>query len=480
MNKNSFGKKGLVSAVIFLFMGMSVISSTGTVVEKESTMPIFYDGDTLYVGGSGPNNYTTIQNAINDANNGYIVFVYNGTYNEQVFVNKRIKLIGENREDTIIYRENGTLCVAVSGVELSGFTIGESHGIQIFPDVNNSNIHGNIITQTNRFGITVLGSHNTISGNIITNNYGRGVQLANMVCNIINNTVINNTIINNEGDGIFAIGGSNNILQGNTIKNCISGISLMYETEIYIINNLIQDIGTGLSIYESSDNTFIGNIIENSSSGIRLSYSSCRNKISNNYINNSEKAGILLGGFVGGDCTNNIITNNSVFRSGWSGILLEWRTDSNIVSGNTLSNNENSGIGIWDSNNNQVTGNLIVSNNHYGIFLLDDSNYNNISRNYIVSNNLGINISNSQRNEITFNTFLNNRKNAFFNGKVFFNRWKSNFWNRTHLLPKPIFGYITILNGIIVPWLNFDWNPAQEPYIGKAPNYRNFLIYEWS
>ena len=34
------------------------------------------DGDTLYVGGDGPNNYTTIQSAIDDAVDGNTVFVY--------------------------------------------------------------------------------------------------------------------------------------------------------------------------------------------------------------------------------------------------------------------------------------------------------------------------------------------------------------------------------------------------------------------
>ena len=42
-------------------------------------MPISND-NTLYVGGSGEGNYTKIQDAIDDASDGDIVFVYNGTY----------------------------------------------------------------------------------------------------------------------------------------------------------------------------------------------------------------------------------------------------------------------------------------------------------------------------------------------------------------------------------------------------------------
>lgn len=42
----------------------------------------------LYVGGSGKGNYTSIQDAINDAKDGYIIYVYPGYYNENIVINK--------------------------------------------------------------------------------------------------------------------------------------------------------------------------------------------------------------------------------------------------------------------------------------------------------------------------------------------------------------------------------------------------------
>lgn len=42
------------------------------------------EGKTLYVGGSGPGNYTTIQSAINESSNGDTVFVYSGIYYDNV------------------------------------------------------------------------------------------------------------------------------------------------------------------------------------------------------------------------------------------------------------------------------------------------------------------------------------------------------------------------------------------------------------
>jgi len=43
------------------------------------------------------------------------------------------------------------------------------------------------------------------------------------------------------------------------------------------------------------------------------------------------------------------------------------------------------------------------------------------------------------------------------------NHWDSNYWDKwIGFGPKLIFGRIG-LNGLI-PWVNFDWHPAEEPY----------------
>jgi len=50
------------------------------VISTDKTNPGYFNenGNTLYVGGSGPNNYTKIQDAIDNASNGDTVFVYSG------------------------------------------------------------------------------------------------------------------------------------------------------------------------------------------------------------------------------------------------------------------------------------------------------------------------------------------------------------------------------------------------------------------
>ena len=85
-------KKFLAIGIMLLFIGMTISSATGFYLEKQSTFTVL-NGNTLYVGGSGPGNYTKIQDAIDNASDGDTVFVYNGTYYENVVINKSIDLI---------------------------------------------------------------------------------------------------------------------------------------------------------------------------------------------------------------------------------------------------------------------------------------------------------------------------------------------------------------------------------------------------
>ena len=124
----------------------------------------------LYVGGTGPNNYTTITDAVSNANNGDTIYVYPGSYTEHLTINKEIILLGENRENTLIDggASNNVIKITANNVTVSGFTL---H-------------HGSI-------GIYSINAENhTITNNKMLNNW-EGVGLLN-----IDNAIISYCLIN--------------------------------------------------------------------------------------------------------------------------------------------------------------------------------------------------------------------------------------------------------------------------------------------
>jgi len=65
------GKKLLIVAVIVAILVFYTVNAykNGKIIRKGN-------GKTLYVGGSGPNNYSSIQKAINFAEPGDTIFIY--------------------------------------------------------------------------------------------------------------------------------------------------------------------------------------------------------------------------------------------------------------------------------------------------------------------------------------------------------------------------------------------------------------------
>ena len=107
--ENLMKRKILIVGIILLFIGMSIIPSIAQDVKKP--LPTS-SGNWLYVGGNGPGNYTRIQDAVDHASDGGTVFVYSGIYSDFsldylacVYIDKRINLVGEDKNTTII---NGT------------------------------------------------------------------------------------------------------------------------------------------------------------------------------------------------------------------------------------------------------------------------------------------------------------------------------------------------------------------------------------
>lgn len=201
-----------------------------------------------------PNDYTTIQEAIDNASEGDTIFVKRGVYVENPVVNKLVSLIGEDRDSTVIDVTAG-LKVQSNNVTIAGFTIYDGYdGISLA--TNYCNISGNKITNTTH-GIVVFGYENSISGNIFESiGLSSAIQL-----NFANKNMISGNYIVSCVEGIQIWQNSNNnTIRENTITNCQdTAISFQYSNDNVIVGNNISLSGLGTSIYGSNNNSIANN-----------------------------------------------------------------------------------------------------------------------------------------------------------------------------------------------------------------------------
>lgn len=292
-------RKGLAVGIIILFIGTAIIPSAAQNTEKSLMTS---RGTWLYVGGSGPGNYTKIQGAIDNASDGDTVFVYHHSmpYYENILVDKSIRLIGEDRNTTIIDGNgirNVTLITA-DNVIISGFTLQHS---------GDYNLYG-----YSDSGVFLLSNGNSINGNIIKDN-------RNGICtrNSKNNTIVHNVISNHSYDGIELLNSPNNRFENNTIAHSVAGIDVENGNENTIVDNVfINCLIISIYFYYCNDNCISHNTIIKNKVSLPSNIGYCsvwmsnsnNNLISENtFVNKITNAHNMMIT----DCFNNTIVRNN-------------------------------------------------------------------------------------------------------------------------------------------------------------------------
>jgi len=253
-------KKCFPIGIIFLLLTMSftsnfyILKSKGFTVDSDDIKPI---GQIWYVGGTGQNNFTRIQDAIDNASDGDTVFVFSGVYSDffpngqwgySILINKEITLIGENKYNTIINGNGQRDVVRITShrVNIKGFTIQNSGGvlyggIKVVDYYGMITIQDNIIKNNSNGIYLFLNAEIIIKNNIIEKNTN-GVYIFDVRwCTVINNIISNNT------NGIYHIYGSTD------------GI----EPENEIFENIIRDNVIGLKCDNSRNFVRFNNFINN-------------------------------------------------------------------------------------------------------------------------------------------------------------------------------------------------------------------------
>jgi len=409
----------MIGLILMLITNFSIQSSSLKTIDQSSMT--MCNGNNFYVGGNGPGNYTKIQDALDDTNDGDTVFVYNGIYNEKLWIYNKINLIGEDSNTTIIDGKNfsnykGQVNILSDWVNFSGFTIQRVQDTGIALDlvnVSNVNVSHNILKGAWWCWVVTItiSSDITLYKNIICNsksNYGLKLDLSDRI-HIFKNKFTRN---------LRAIK-SYRVNQSDIRNN-------------YFINNT-----EGLSLSRFHNGTIFGNIIENNRGrGISLEKSN-----------------------------NNIISGNIIRENDGTGIAIKYNSRDNIVTKNIVENNIN-GIVITNTFNSEVTLNNIMGNNEAGISIR--------SPNSIITNNNLMN-NHPNANFRFFGEYTIGRLpiRGFFQGlkDSFSITISNNFWNHSRTNPVLIKGkiisegYPSWVEDVEYKWWKFDWNPASNPHI---------------
>ena len=353
-------REGLRADFKALYPGVCLVSAefNGTVTNETGNLTV--DARTvLTVDDSGGADYLTIHEAVENASDGFIIYVFNGTYTEHVNVDKSLIIEGESPDNTFVDGSGSGIVFLVTAkdVNISRFTIMQAeYGIYL-DHVNSTKVVHNKITSYT-YGIYSNRTHDAfIAWNLITvGKYG-------IVTDHVNNDAVRwNEISYNTEYGAKDFDSTlrncfnwnyfhhNHIayyydpdepltpltFDGNRIEQNDIGIKAAYASSLIATNNTIVGNGVGIDLTEASPYV-ARNVLTNNKIGVRFSGSSAQ--LYWNYIEGGDY-GIL------GSGTSPTIENNNIIGASVAAIQI---TNGNEV---VLRNNDlNGGIArLVDSN----------------------------------------------------------------------------------------------------------------------------------
>lgn len=342
-----------------------------------------------------PDDFGSIQQAIDNVKEGGKVFVHKGTCFENLTITKSLVLMGEDCKTTIIDAQlkATVILVCADNVTITGFTVKISdtetpsnymrpdklHGIHLL-HANYCNISGNKVTY-NGYGIWLYDSnYNSISENNCTDNW-TGIRMEASG----NNQITENSLQSNHY-GIRFYGSQNNLLKGNTIRENNQG-------------------------FRGSEDSFVNQIDE----------SNTLNDKPIIYWNNQHQRTVQ------GDVAfvfllncSEIVVQNLNFVTGYYGVVCI--NSKNCTIQNCNIKDHYYGIWLYNSSNITVTQNNLTENNLPGTVQLYVSNNNTISKKKFIANFYSIKLSNSTYNSIFENTIIDGPTEAI----AFFDASKHN------------------------------------------------------
>lgn len=357
--------KNFVVIVFFLLVFGNIVLISSVKKTKATSKEIFVDDDFyLFRDGTVEHPYGSIQYAIDVANPGDTIYVFGGTYNESLHINKRLTLVGgldrETEGDTIVYygkTHKYTVTISADNVNFKGFNVTDKEN--------------RIISELKGALIYVTADNVVIENNNITNSTGGyGVFLYNNKDCLINNNNISKVVV-----GVYSEDSDTNQIVLNDITECVTSCVEIKSTRYTnIFNNTLSLSYYGVFMRNCEYTEVVQNNISFNSLRAVRDYNGLNNKYYNNSFVGNTAEGLYLKAdgskVIGNDFINNpvglrlVSSNCEIYKNYFNnslsaGIICETSAKNNLIYYNYFYDNLRSAIEYGDNDwYNGVQGNI--------------------------------------------------------------------------------------------------------------------------
>jgi len=377
--------KTLAAGIIILIIGTGLVSA----FNFDNNSKTVNKSNWLYVGGSGEGNYSKIQDAIENATDGDTIFVYYGTYNEHITVDRQLTIFGissiSEEVPNIYGGDYPTVLITADNCIFENFSISSDwwNGIRL-------QSNGNVIRNCGVLKATggdIKLDHS--SNNLITDNIFRGGVQGILLENSSNNTIINNIADNHDFTKLSLWSESNyNFVCNNEFSNSGAWEGILNDEgcsyNVYKNNKIWNNKDSGIYIESGYGISIIGNSFANNGIGFSSSIDELFSyKIENNTINDKNiyfyknENDVIVPSDAGQifllQCTGFTIENLNIsnVRSGYNrfggGICLI-NSSQTTIQKNCISSCTPASIYMVNSNENTIFSNNLPNNIYKGIY----------------------------------------------------------------------------------------------------------------
>jgi nitrous oxidase accessory protein len=283
-----------ICIILFLVLGTTVTQAGAAVINVDA---------------NGGGNYSSIQEAVDKAQNGDTILVSPGVYQENIKVNKELIIASDSAP--------------------TGKQVNRTYIVGAIPDNDVFYINSNNVTIE---GFYISGGPSEVERQEV------GIYLEGVKnCSLSNNTLVLNDM------GILLSGAQGNYLDSNFVSLGNDGISLINSEANVLSGNLVVKNNQGISLNNSANNTVVNNTAGSNAIGVFLGMSR-GNTLAYNTISKNNY------GIRGQNAQSNSLFNNSVYMNGIG-------VDLNTSSNNAIYENEfvnflnaiDDGNNIWNS-----------------------------------------------------------------------------------------------------------------------------------